>query len=146
MPSLKPQGQGLFKFYIIIQCQERCYLKSCYFWNYKVKVYSNFTSLFSVMKDNSCVFFSLNLNILWTKWAHWSEIFDLLFHNGHKEFDKFWLVHSKVSKICTLMGCFRPKYMFELKKIQRSYLSWYWEVMQNLERSWIVSSKLTWRI
>ena len=30
---------------------------SCHFWNYKVKVYSNFASLFSVMKDNSSVFF-----------------------------------------------------------------------------------------
>ena len=30
---------------------------SCHFWNYKVRVYSNFTSMFSVMKDNSSVFF-----------------------------------------------------------------------------------------
>ena len=27
-----------------------------------------------------------------------------------------WHEHSKISKICTLMGCFWPKYMFELKK------------------------------
>ena len=30
---------------------------SCYFWNHKARVYLNFTSLFSVMKDNSSVFF-----------------------------------------------------------------------------------------
>ena len=35
----------------------------------------------------------------------------------HKEFDKFWLEHPKVSKVYTLMGCIWPKYMlFELKK------------------------------
>ena len=32
---------------------------SCQFWNHKVKVYSNFVSLFSVTKDNSSVFFYL---------------------------------------------------------------------------------------
>ena len=31
-------------------------------------------------------------------------------------FDEFWPEHSKISKICTLMGCVGPKYvMFELK-------------------------------
>ena len=41
----------------------------------------------------------------------------LTFQNWHKEFDEFWLEHWKVSKVCTLMGCFWPKYiMLELKK------------------------------
>ena len=36
--------------------------------------------------------------------------------NWHKEFEEFWPEHSKISKICTLMGCFWPMYiMFELK-------------------------------
>ena len=30
------------------------------------------------------------------------------------------------------------------KKVQRSYLSWHWRVMQNLKRNWLVVSKLTW--
>ena len=30
--------------------------------------------------------------------------------------DELWSKHSKISKTCTLMGCFWPKYMFELKK------------------------------
>ena len=50
MPFLKPRGQ----------------------------VYSNFASLFSVMKDNSSVFFQLIPYILWTKIAHRSEFFGLL--------------------------------------------------------------------
>ena len=35
----------------------------------------------------------------------WRRI-DLPFQNSHKEFDKFWPEHSKVSKIFTLMGSF----------------------------------------
>ena len=47
---------------------------------------------------------------------NWRGI-DLSFQNWHKEFDKFWPEHWKISKICTLIGCFCPKYiMFELKK------------------------------
>ena len=46
----------------------------------------------------------------------WNRI-DLPFQNWHEEFNKFWPEHSKISKICTLMGWFWPKYiMFELKK------------------------------
>ena len=50
----------------------------------------------------------------------WCKIWigiDLSVQNWHEEFDKFWPEHSKISKICTLMDCFWPKYiMFELKK------------------------------
>ena len=39
------------------------------------------------------------------------------FWNWHKEFGKFWPEHSKISKIFTLMGFFRAKYiLFKLKK------------------------------
>ena len=42
---------------------------------------------------------------------------DLSFQNWHKEFDKFWTEHSKVSNIFTLMGSFWANYIFlELKK------------------------------
>ena len=41
----------------------------------------------------------------------------LSFQNWHKEFDKFWPEHSKVSKIFTLRGSFWANYIFfELKK------------------------------
>ena len=37
--------------------------------------------------------------------------------NWHGQFDEFWFKHSKISKICTLIGCLWPKYiMFDLKK------------------------------
>ena len=42
---------------------------------------------------------------------------DLSFQSWHEDFDEFWPDHSKISKICTLMGCLWPKYiMFEFKK------------------------------
>ena len=42
---------------------------------------------------------------------------NLSFKNWHKEFDKFWPEHSKVSKIFTLMSSLWAKYIFfELKK------------------------------
>ena len=44
---------------------------------------------------------------------------NLPFQNWHKEFDKFWPGHSKVSKILTLMGSFWAKYiLFELKSTE----------------------------
>ena len=49
----------------------------------------------------------------------WYEIWwgiDLSARNWHEEFDKFCPEHSKISKICNLIGCFWPKYiMVELK-------------------------------
>ena len=72
---------------------------------------------------------------------------DLWFGKWHEEFGKFSPEHSKISKICTLMSCFWPKYiMFELKKVQRSYVWWHWRLMQNLKENWLVLSKMTWEI
>ena len=46
----------------------------------------------------------------------WREI-DLSFQNWHREFDKFWPEHLKVSKIFTLIGFFWARYiLFELKR------------------------------
>ena len=52
-----------------------------------------------------------------------------------------------LSKMCTLMGFFWTKYIiFELKKVQGSYLWWYWILMQPLTEKWLVLSKMTWGI
>ena len=32
------------------------------------------------------------------------------------------------------------------KKVQRSYLSWHWRVMQNLKKNWLLVWKITWGI
>ena len=44
---------------------------------------------------------------------------------------------TQKSRNLTLMGHFWPKYIkFELKKIQRTYLSWHWTVIKNLNKAW----------
>ena len=65
----------------------------------------------------------------WRKILIWRGI-DLSFQNWHKEYDKFWPEHSKVSKFSTLMGFFWTKYIVQAKKVQRSYLSWNWRRIQ----------------
>ena len=38
-----------------------------------------------------------------------------------------------------------PKYiLFELRKVQRSYVWWQWRLMQNLKEKWLVLLKMTW--
>ena len=39
----------------------------CQFWNHEVRIYSNFASLFSVMKSNFSVCFYLKPHMLWAK-------------------------------------------------------------------------------
>ena len=53
-----------------------------------------------------------------------------------------WAVKSM--KFCTLTGSFCPNHIkFQLKKVQRSYLSWHWRVMQSLKKNWLVVSNMT---
>ena len=50
----------------------------------------------------------------------------------------WWTLMQAVAslKICNLMCYFCRKYiMFETKKIQRSYVSWHWRMMQNLRKN-----------
>ena len=57
------------------------------------------------------------------------------------------ILYLKVSKIFILMCSFWAMYLlFELKKVLRSYLSWHWRGIQNLERNRFVVSKLTYGI
>ena len=90
----------------------------------------NFASLFNVMRDNSSVLSWLKL---FTKGAHQRTTF-LENFNCSGEFHP----------IGTLVGSFCWKYkQFQLKKVQRSYASWYWRLMQDLIKSQFVVSKLT---
>ena len=46
----------------------------------------------------------------------WSKIWrgiDLSVQNWHEEFDEFWPEHSKIIKICTLIGYFSPKHTYK---------------------------------
>ena len=67
---------------------------------------------------------------------------NLLFQNW-QEFGE----HSKVSKMCNLIGLFCAKYItFDLKiySVQRSYIWWHWRLMQNFMENWLVLPKMTW--
>ena len=87
----------------------------------------------------------------WRK--NWRGI-DFSVQNWHEQFDEFWFKHSKISKICTLMGCLWPKYiMFDLKKYRGvmfdgtehwckiwrktdlSFLKWHEEFVKFLQKS-----------
>ena len=64
--------------------------------------------------------------------AKWCKIWrgtDLSAQNWHEEFNEFWPRHSKISKICPLMGWLWPMYIiFELTK--------YREVMLDGAKDW----------
>ena len=77
--ALDKKSPSMYNFQTFGCSNESSPNSSCHFWNHKVRVYLNFTSLFSVIKDNSSVFFfSLKPHILWAKTANWSEVFRLL--------------------------------------------------------------------
>ena len=90
---------------------------------------------------------SIHRGVICDENEEWHKIWrgiGLSFKSWHEEFDKFWLEHSKVSKIFTLIGSFWAKYiLFNLKKVHSSYLSWNWRGIQNLERNRFVVSRLT---
>ena len=75
---------------------------------------------------------------IWRKTGLW-------FGKWHKEFGKFSPEHSKIWRICTLMGYFWPKYMFELRK-SRGVVWWHSRLMQSLKENWLVLPKMTWWI
>ena len=64
--------------------------------------------------------------------------------NWLQEFNKFRPTHSKISKMCTLLDCFWPKYiMLQLTKYRRVmfYSTQDWKI--NLKENWFVVSKMT---
>ena len=74
---------------------------------------------------------------------------DFLFQKW-QEFGEFWPEHSNVSRICTLIGSYCANKLFNVwpKKVQWSYLSWHWSVIQNLKKNSLVVWKMTriWQI
>ena len=70
--------------------------------------------------------------MIWTKGAHQSAKFQTFDCSGEISpnlyFDRLLLL--KVYKISA-------------KKVQRSYASWYWRMVQNLKKNWFVVSKMT---
>ena len=61
---------------------------------------------------------------------------DLMFRIWHEEFGEFSPNHSKVQKFLFNGLILSKVYEVRAVKIQRSYLSWHWTVMQNLNNPW----------
>ena len=58
---------------------------------------------------------------------------DLLFQKWHDKFGKFWPKHSTVSKV-SLVPIVQSINVWP-KKVQKSYLSWPWRMIQNLKKT-----------
>ena len=70
----------------------------------------------------------------------------LVVWNKYKEFGEFSHKHSKVQKFHFNGLLLSKLYKVWAKKMQRSYLSWYWTVMQNLKKPDLVVLKMAWGI
>ena len=76
----------------------------------------------------------------------WNRI-DLPVQNWHKEFNKFWLKHSKILKFCTFMGSFWPNYiMFQLKKYRGVIFDGTQDRYKVWKKTGLCFQKLTWGI
>ena len=61
-----------------------------------------------------------------------------------QNFRKISAAQVKFHQICTLIGSFCWRYIKILSyKVPRSYISWYWRVIQNLKKIVFVVSKMT---
>ena len=88
-------------------------------------------SLFSITRHKSSILFWLKFYTLSTKWACQSTN----------------LVSSRKSNILNFDSLLLSKsYKFSAKKVQKSYLSWNWRVMQSLKKNWLVVWNMTWVI
>ena len=84
-----------------VKFHQICTLIGCFCWRYIKFQLKKYRGVMPHDTEDWCK--------IWTKT-------NLLFQNW-QEFGEFWSEHSKVSKICTLTGPFRAKYItFDLKK------------------------------
>ena len=115
----------------------------------KVQIWWNFTwavkSLkFCILLGSFCpnhVRFQLKKyrRVLFHDIEQWYKVWrkhDLWFQIWHEKFGEFWSNHSEVWKFL-FNGLFLSKvYKVWAAKIQKSYLSWHWTMMQSLNKPW----------
>ena len=83
----------------------------------------NFASLFIAMRDNSFVLFYLKLFMIWTNGAHHSAKFQT-FNCSRKISPNLYF--DRLLKVYKILA----------EKVQRSYVSWLWRLMQNWRKHW----------
>ena len=84
------------------------------------------------MRDDLSVLFWLKLYMIWTKGAHQSEKIQT-FGCSHKISPNLYFERLLLLKVYKILA----------KKVQRSYASWPWRLMQNSKKNWSVVSKMT---
>ena len=89
----------------------------------RVSFSSKFASLFSAMIDNPSVLFELKLYDFYKRSPSKCKVSD------------FRLLRCRLLLL--------KIYKISAEKVQRSYVSWYWRVMQNLKKNQFVVSKMT---
>ena len=141
---------------------------SCRFWNHKVRVYSNFASQSSVLDkispsklncqtfewlgENSQKFLMSYLNPQVSVSLNFESVFSVMRDNSSVLFLAD-IVHDLDKRNPSPCKISRNLYFDRLlllivhkisaKKVQRSYVSLQWRVMQNLKNNWFVVSKMT---
>ena len=71
----------------------------------------------------------------------------MYFQKWYEEFSKFLPEHIWKSKNWDFDGILLSKVdNLWAWNLEKSFVSWQWRMMQNLNRNWLVSSKLTWEI
>ena len=93
------------------------------------------------------------LNKVWRKYASWYErVVQNLKKNLFfvSKMTKIWWILIRALKSLKNFN-FDWSLLYKVynvwpKKVQRSYISWNWRVMQNLKKNWLVVWKMTWGI
>ena len=90
------------------------------FWLEHLEVSKMFTLMCSFWAEYILFELKKYRGVIFHDTEEWYKIWrgiNMSFQNWHREFDKFWPEHLKISKILTLMGSFWAEYiLFELKK------------------------------
>ena len=147
MPFLKPQGQGLFNFAPLcffhlkhrILCTKIAgrsenldfWVGGWNFMSYlkpQVSFSLNFASLFNVMRENFFI-----LNFIWFLQKVPIKVQNFRFDCLGEILPNLYPDRLLLLKV----------YKISAAKVQRSYVSWYWRVIQNLKKKLFVVSKMT---
>ena len=103
--TLDKNNPSKWKFWTFERLGEISPNSSCHFWNKESVFFSNFASLFIVMKHNSSVFFHLNLYMPWTKASNQSENLTACMKINQTPYVIFQATSQFSFKFCITLQC-----------------------------------------
>ena len=112
------------------ECSDQNSLNSCHFWNKLVfpQILHDSSVSWDITKHSA--FFLAEILCTFNKRSLLKYFCTLHF---------FWIMHFDELLLW-------KSYKVLVKKVQKSYLSWHWRVMQSLKKNWLVVSNVTWGI